>query len=355
MAYNLKNQTLLLYTKNVDPENQFFLQVLSAENAMMDEILGLPKYAQWILIVLAWMLALVTTYFRSILYSHLIQKYRKKEFNAINILIFVDAILEQSTLFTFALSYSLIVVFDAPLKTIVGPLFCYPVTLHYRFVTFYSALGSLGISIYRILLLKHEVLVKYTIGLENTMYIILASGISLAAIWTYLISITDYEVLFKKTCTIIQPEKRMVLDLLNLYELSRGNPSIYAYWRNVRIPLSLCLILITIAQIVIYVIFFHHMYTHDNAESLRRLLDENVIKLRNRRNGITFLGHFFSFVFELTFNILLHLAVWMGDKENGLILVTVGAAGISSLGGSIVEVLTSPTLKEALFRKKNVQ
>ena len=97
------------------------------------------------------------------------------------------------------------------------------------------------------------------------------------------------------------------------------------------------------------------MYTHDNAENLRRLLDEKVIKLRNRRNGITFLGHFFSFVFDLTFSILLHFAVWMGDKENGLILVTVGAGGISCMGGSIIEVLTSPTLKEALFRKKNAQ
>ena len=129
MDFNLKNQTVLLYAKKVDQENQFFLQLLSAEDAMMDEILGLPKYAQWILIVLAWILALVTTYFRSILYSHLIQKYRKKEFNAINILIFVDAVLEHSTLFTFALSFSLMVVFDAPLEGIVGPTFCYPVTL----------------------------------------------------------------------------------------------------------------------------------------------------------------------------------------------------------------------------------
>ena len=356
MASYIRNLTVPFPNKDeVDQSNYFFIQVLSAEDAMMEHILDFPKYIQWIFIFLAWLQMFITSYFRFIVYRHLFQKYRKKEFNAINVLVFVDAVLEHSTMFTFSIFYTLVVTFDAPLEEILGPWFCYPITLHYRFVAFYAALGSLGISIYRILLLKKEGLVKYIIGLEYTMYIILAFGLSLAATWTVLISITDYEALFRKTCTIIQPERRQILNLLEQYELSRGNPSIYNYWRDVRIFLASCMILITFAQIGIYVAFFHHLYTHDNAESLRRLLDEDVVKLRNRRNAITFLGHFFSFIFDLAFNILVHLAVWMGNRDNKLVGVTVATAAVSIMGGSIIEVLTSPSLREKVFWKKKAQ
>ena len=161
MSFYLRNLTVAFPTKDeVDQTNDFFFQVLVAEDAMMEHILYFPKYIQWIFIFLAWLQMVITSYFRFIVYLHLFQKYRKKEFNGINVLIFVEAVLEHSTMFTFSIFYTLVVTFDAPLEKILGPWFCYPITLQYRFVTFYAALGSLGISIYRILLLKQEILVK---------------------------------------------------------------------------------------------------------------------------------------------------------------------------------------------------
>ena len=351
MTYYLESKTIWLdVDKEIEVDDDFFVDVLVAEDAMIYPILELSKQAQWISITLVWIVVLIYSYFRSILYTHFFQKYKKKEFIAINVLTLVRSVLEHSTLISLPFAYTMMVVADAPLDEITGPWFCYPITLLYRFVIFYSALGSLGISIYRILLLRHEVLVRYTIGLDNTMYIILASGLILAAVFTFLISITDYEVLFTKTCTIMQPERRRVLNMLDTYDLSRGNPSIYAYWRDVRIGLALCMLLTTFSQISIYTLFFCHLYQHDNTETLRRLLDEKVIKLRNRRNSITFLGQFCSFVFDLTFTVLLHLTVWMGNKENKLVGITTFMGGISSTGGAIIEVLTSPSLREKLFQ-----
>ena len=350
MTYYLNNQTIYLNSQpSTNQENEFFVWLVSAEDAMMYHIRDLPKHYQWICITLVWLMVSIILYFRSLLYSHLYQKYRQKEFNAINVLTFVEAILDQITVMAFAVFFTVIVVSDAQPEEIAGPWFCYPITLLYRFVIFYTPLGTLGISIYRILLLKHDILVKYVIGLDNMMYIILACGIGLATVCTFLISITDYEALFTKTCTIIQPERRQVLDMLERYELSQGNPSIYGYWQDIRILLATCMLMTTFSQLIIYTIFFHHLYKHDNKETLRRVLDPNVIKLRNRQNAITFLGQFCSFIFELSFTVLIHLAVWMGDKENKLVGITVIAGGITSTGGSIIEVLTSPSLKKKLF------
>ena len=351
MTSYLNNQTIYLNSNpSTNQENEFFVWLVSAEDAMMYHIRDLPKHYQWICITLIWLMVSIIFCFRSLLYSHLYQKYRKKEFNAINVLTFVEAILwRQITVTALAVFYTVMVVSDAQPEEITGPWFCYPITLLYRFVIFYTPLGQLGIAIYRILLLKHERIAKYAIGLDNMMYIILASGIVFAAVCTFLISITDYESLFTKTCTIIQPERRQVLDMLERYELSQGNPSIYAYWRDVRILLATCMLMTTISQIIIYINFFQYLYRHDNKETLRRLLDPNVIKLRNRTNAITFLGQFCSFVFELSFNVLIHLAVWMGDKENRLVGITVIVGCITSTGGSIIEVLTSPSLKKKII------
>ena len=156
MTSYLNNQTIYLNSNpSTNQENEFFVWLVSAEDAMMYHIRDLPKHYQWICITLIWLMVSIIFCFRSLLYSHLYQKYRKKEFNAINVLTFVEAILwRQITVTALAVFYTVMVVSDAQPEEITGPWFCYPITLLYRFVIFYTPLGQLGIAIYRILLLN---------------------------------------------------------------------------------------------------------------------------------------------------------------------------------------------------------
>ena len=205
------------------------------------------------------------------------------------------------------------------------------------------------LSLARNCLVRFDIRVKYIIGEEKLFYGILCSGLFMAALFTVLVSITDYENLFSQTCTIIQPDKRQVLRLLDNYEQGLGRPSIYRYWRDVRIIIALFLALTTTTQIIIYFTFFRHMYKHDNTERLRRLLGTNAITLRNRVNATTFFGEFCSFIFNLTFVLFIHLAVWMGNSENGLVGMAVFVGGITFTGQSVIEVFTSVPLRRTLF------
>ena len=47
--------------------------------------------------------------------------------------------------------------------------------------------------------------------------------------------------------------------------------------------------------------FFYNIYKHDNSDVLRKLLGRNTIRNRNRKNAITFLGQFGTFIIEISF------------------------------------------------------
>ena len=46
------------------------------------------------------------------------------------------------------------------------------------------------------------------------------------------------------------------------------------------------LAVMTIAEITLYCVYFHHIYRHDNNERIKRLLEPAVIRKRNRQNAM---------------------------------------------------------------------
>ena len=140
--------------------------------------------------------------------------------------------------------------------------------------------------------------------------------------------------------------QRLFLQVLDDYEQSRGNTSIIKYWRDVRITLGSILISMTIAEIILYAIFFYHMYQHDNDERLRRLLEPSIIQRRNKQNAVTFFGQFCSFVFEISFCIAGICAV-RGDASYFVIFLLQTMCFTCM---SIVEVLTSSSLRPRIFK-----
>ena len=156
----------------------------------------------------------------------------------------------------------------------------------------------------------------------------------------------DYEQLLRETCMAFP--RHQLLQILDDYEQSRGNASIISYFRNVRIMSGFVLMSPTIAEIIIYFIFFHYIYIHGNGERLRRLLEPTVIKLRNRTNAITFFGQFCSFVFELSSAIFIICALKGWGEAWGVIFV-LKLTCFTSI--SMIEVFTSGTLRPRLFTR----
>jgi hypothetical protein len=212
-------------------------------------------------------------------------------------------------------------------------------------VVFYTIIGDLGIAIYRILLIKHDSFAKDTIGLKTLASIIFCSGIFLLALMIYFGANAHP---LRPNCMMLP--KKNVIEMLDAYWKIIGNPSEYSYLTFFRTLNNSLLLAMVCAQIAIYVMFFHHLYKHDNSERLRRLLDASTIKRRNMKNALTFFSQFCSFVFEITFVIVVFFAVWMGTSKSLLYDLMIVLKQISFSGIAIIQVVTSSNLRRKVFR-----
>ena len=179
--------------------------------------------------------------------------------------------------------------------------------------------------------------------------LILYGGILLAILFTMLLKSHDYDKLFDDVCMFVP--KLHILQILDNYQQSRGNLSIMEYYIQVHVGTGIVMALMTISEIIIYVIFFHHMYKHDNNDRLSRLLEPKVINDRNRKNAITFFGQFCSFVLEFTGLLFLVAAFTfkIGNKQN-TIPVAFAFQTFSFALMSVVDVLTSDVLRKKIFK-----
>ena len=296
---------------------------------------------------MAWLSLVIGTYFRFIVYKYLFQQYKKKELTSVNKLSFTVVFIDHLSRTSGALATTLVILNGKGLDHVVGGYwFCTAQVLFGQFAFYYSFVGSLGVSIYRIILIKHNYFLKYVVGEKVMLSLILYGGILLTLIFTIILNSHDYDKLFDDTCMFVP--KMQVLQILDEYEQSRGNLSIFSYYVKINISNGVVMAFMTISELMIYIIFFHHMYKHDNNDRLRRILEPRVIKGRNRKNAITFIGQFCSFVFEFTGLLLLILAFTVGPKWAPD--VAIDFRRLSFVIISMVEVLTSDVLRKKLFK-----
>ena len=159
--------------------------------------------------------------------------------------------------------------------------------------------------------------------------------------------ISDYEQIILENCNV--PPNIEILRLLDEYEQGRGGPNILQYFFHPRVINAGIMLLVTLSELSIYVIFFRFIYRHDNNERLRRLLDPSIIKQRNRTNAITFFGTFCSFLFEISIWIL-HVLVMFAGKKFILLGATISISRtISFTCMTVIEVVTSSSLRPIMY------
>ena len=344
MSHGLQNETIGLgFAEN---SYDIFIHILEADDTTRPVFLRLQKQIQWIICGIAWLLIVIGSYFRCILYRYLYEQYKVKGLTPINTLILVTCIIQQVNIVNFVTAFTLIVANDTSLEYI-GLWYCNISKWFFLFELYYACISGLGISIYRMLYIKKENWLKYDIGEKTVLKVILFGGLILAALFVLAASINEYDHILRETCMHVP--RRLILELLDEYEQSRGNTSIYLYWRNIRMIVALLTISMIIAEIVLYSVFFHHLYRHDNSENLRHMLDASIIKHRNRRNAITFFAQFCSFVFEFMFLIAAILAVL--GKSRWYVGFVLKVSCFTTM--SIVEVLTSSALRPRVLKKRN--
>jgi hypothetical protein len=327
------------------------IDILEAKNNMEPEILLLQIPIQWLMVANVWFVLLFGSFFKFIVYEYLYEQYNKKKFTPVGMLTLVLA-LSQHVNSVMESIVTMLIIFSGDSfgqidRAVGGNWFCTVLIYAYKFNLYYSCIGSLGLSVYRILLIKHHHFLKNVIGEKVFLNIILYGGLLITTACTFIASSTDYDKLINDTCMI--GPKFNILQLLDEYEQSRGNVAILPYFVNAQIVVVFIMIFAMISELLIYIMFFHYMYQHDNKEILRKLLDQNVIKLRNRANAITFFGQFCSFMLEIT--VLVLFIIFFATESSIAIAIEFKRMSFVLIG--VVEVLTSNVLRLRMFNKLN--
>ena len=91
------------------------------------------------------------------------------------------------------------------------------------------------------------------------------------------------------------------------------------------------------------------MYNHNNSETLRSLLEEEVIRQRNTKNALTFFSQFCSFVAEFFLTIVFMIAIKKSNNDNPIFLVFFNVRWFTFSAIAMMEVATSNHLRQLLF------
>ena len=229
----------------------------------------------------------------------------------------------------------------------IGFLLCSIFKFSASFELYYSCIGSLGISIYRILYIKHDGFVKYKFGERNLLFLILIGGILMTGLMTMFTSMNDYEKMLMENCHV--PSNQDILLAIDEYKIAGGYPSPYIHFIYPRIFNGAIMVGSTCVELCIYVAFFYLVYQHDNSIWLEKILEKKCIKKRNRTNAITFFGQFCSFLFELSYWILNLLALLVGQKDGFLWASATFLRFISFSAMAAIDVFVSSSLRLRLF------
>ena len=284
----------------------------------------------------------IFTYFRGKVYKYLFKQFKMRELTSINVLTLIVCLVQHLEI-VWGLPYEVMMTFvHGGYGNQIMPWFCMFSPHVLFFFWGYSSLGGLGIAIYRIMLIKHHHVVHEIIGRKSFMLIIIICQVLILSLSLGLLAASDsFWYPIRPPCFHLA--ELSTLDIIDVYNQSDGSLSTLEFHIMDKIIRGVLLLVPMIAEIAIYCIFFRHMYKHDNNEGLKKILEVEVVHERNRRNAMTFLSLFFSFLVETLFQILIIISQ-LTPFHYGL---PMALRKITLTAMAIVEVITSRELNNA--------
>ena len=252
---------------------------------------------------------LVGSYFKSAIYVYMYEKRKNLTERPINVLLLVQAIVQH-------LISSLMIIFlvvglnsNAAISEHLGGEDWCNIEFHAGNYGFsYRVVGGLGIACYRLLCLFASDWVKYKIGSNILLCSILSLSFTLPT-GLILGFATGNGPASRKQAgwNLCIGKSEELRNVLHEYSILRGTTTPEAeHIPMIMISISL---LFVMAELVCYVVFFGHYYLHDKEMLEKKILKADVIKRRNQKNAITFLGQFWTFMTECIMLILIFISL----------------------------------------------
>ena len=273
MAAKINNHTISLgndiATSSI--EDIFSLGIISTINAIHPKLSHVLSMNELVVYVILHVVGVaVFTRFRSIIYKYIYKQYKSKQLNEIHILTLIICLVQHLELLGGMFLNILMVILGNDFSNIIMSGYCTYLGIWFKTVHCmwaYSIVGSLGIAVYRIMLIRYDMLVKYAIGTKRLMGIILLSEFVLVLFVVGMMStFNPFSNPLMPSCVFHLDMN--IMDLLDTYRQSLGydaNIDRSTLVKQTAVTLVLALELI---ELVIYVVFFRHIYKHDNDENV---------------------------------------------------------------------------------------
>ena len=290
--------------------------------------------------------ALVGSYFKIPLYHYMYDRFKGSSNGPIDVLILINGIIQHFVCILLAIVVSIGLLFNITFSHHLGESWCNIPWYAGVFGMSYRTMGSLGISIFRLLHIKCSDWIKFRFGQVKTLCMILTMSITTSIGLSFAFGMGNGPASRKQAtwnwCIGRNEEFR---ETEHNYNLLIGKVS----QNSDLIATTSILVLFTgtIVELLSYVVLFSHLHSHDNDMLSRKRVSEGEIKRRRQKNAVTFLGQFYGFVVEC----ISYLGFLYTFKESSDVSLRVALAigfwvefGIAS----IVEVMTSKNLRRYL-------
>ena len=265
----------------------------------------------------------------------------------INILIVISAVVHHYTHLGTVIPHAMIITYNGindkntSKADVMGNQFCQITYIIALYGLAYLIVGSFGISLYRVLYIKHEQWIKQVVGEKRLLGIALAFSVTFSGILVILFNLeTIKERAFLNTCFGLSTlDVQIMID----YDLSLGSEILTTtVLRKIALLIGIGF---QLTELGIFIWFFYTRYKKDNGR-IKKLLTQENVKDRNIKNITTFVGQFYGFVVECAFLIITLICTHLGNDDYNHLQAFVSFAKFFDFGIlSAVEVYSSPALR----------
>lgn len=289
--------------------------------------------------------SIVGSYCKSSIYVYMYRKFNEKGNTAIDILLLISTICQHFVCLFLTIFYSIGLGLDITYSDFFGETWCNIPWYVGVFGGAYRTFGSLGIAVYRLLLIKSNDWVK-KVGQCKLISSLLALSIGISAACTIGFKTGNGPGSRKQvTWNWCVGRSEHFREVEHEYSLITGTVIDES---ELIAKLSLVGPLVGVMlELICYIFFFGHLYTHDRGLLKRKVLKEPEFKRRRRINAMSFTEQLYGFVFELLTYIGFLFTSQAGTRISYRLAIAIGfwvEFGIISM----VEVTLSQNLRECL-------
>jgi hypothetical protein len=320
------------------------------------ELNGLDSFNQFVEGVVIFSLLgalLVGSYFKCGLYQYMYDSYTELIKKPIDMLILIQAVIHHLACLLNVTFLTIGLLFDITFSKYLGEASCSILWYTQAFGGIYRVFGSLGIAILRTCYIKSPYQVRDDNNRTKKMFITLLLCLTITSIttlaWGHGNGSASRKQVLWNFCT---GQSETIREVVHNYSLLKGTVTPQS---DLIAKIALLVVVVgVLSEFVCYIIFFQHVYSHDQGLLTRKVLSVGEVTKRHRQNAITFLGQFYGFVAECTTTFVLGYTMArntnIGHRAAGAICMCV-EFGILS----VVEVMVSQGLWDKLPHNRHLK